>query len=174
MQNFAHTQVVAWCREHGITISADGGLERTPQARFQIRLELPSQPYKLPWFAKDLVGLTFLNSTAETLLWIYGLGIWTEEMEAVGIEYFDRLASTQEQGSRLTEFPGRLIHASENNLALMLTLFPLIFGWDSYLIGATSDPIVFISHDEFVQVDISDPAVTFGDSPTVRTGPERF
>jgi hypothetical protein len=41
----------------------------------------------------------------------------------------------------------------------MLTLFPLIFGWDSYLIGATSDPIVFISHDEFVQVDISDPAV---------------
>jgi hypothetical protein len=155
MQVLTYQQVRVWCEEHNITILPDGQLQRPEAMRSHIRLELPHEAHRVPWFAKDLVDLAFSDSPEDLLLWVCEWRIWSEEIESIAVEHFRRLRCTYKHDARLEEYPAQIFGASEVNGAVMFTIFPLLFSWDAYLVGASSAPTVFISHDEFVEIEVS-------------------
>jgi hypothetical protein len=159
MQVLTYQQTAAWCNQRNRTIKPDGQLESVETCRLRVRLELPREVHRVPWLAKDLVRLAFGNPAEDALLWVCEWRIWGEEIESIAVEHYRRLRVTYDRDARLEEFPGQTFGPSEIDGAVMFTIFPLLFSWDAYLLGVST---VFISHDEFIEVEVPNAAAESG------------
>jgi len=118
-------------------------------------LPLPGAPHKVPWFIVNLLDID-LNSPTEYLLWIREWEIWSEWMTEIGIDHLEQLRRAHGIEAPLSEKPALLFEKSDVKGAVFLSMLPVLFSWDAYLIPRDRDHFAFISHDEWACVYVSD------------------
>ena len=152
MRLVSKTDCLNWCRQRGIGISEYDHLyyERAP---------IHSLVFDLPSRGLEVIGLSNVLSTnlegegySGSLLWLKAWGIWSEDYEEVGLRLFERLISGPEGQATLPDSPGQLFDKNESTDQRAALTVPMLFQWDAYLVPDHGRYVVFVSHDEYVDV----------------------
>jgi len=152
-------EVSAWCDRHGVQISPNGRLGTERPTESLGKIDLPHQPHQLPILVGHLLDIATLLDNSETMLWIVEWRIWNDDITATGIEALQRLRLSTGSSASVEDSPGQIFSPSEHNLAVASCLMPLLFGWDAYIVPASGEPAIFISHDEFFRVELCGPVI---------------
>jgi hypothetical protein len=139
-----------WCRAADLRLH-EGRLRFTRTNASAIVLPLPTVPYRVPWLGLDLFDID-VERPNECLLWVREWTVWSDLMTDIGAGHFNRLRQSYGVTEGLEERPALLMGEHEVQAVAAFTVFPMLFGWDAYLIPAARDHLAYISHDEQICV----------------------
>jgi hypothetical protein len=146
MRALTDAEVTDWCTAQGISLCG-------PRLRFSggpetsLLLPMPREPHRVPWFGIDLLDVD-VEQPAEYVLWVRECGIWSDFITEIGVGHFERLRQSYGIGQTLEARPATLMDINEVQAIAALSMFPVLFGWDAYLIAGGRDYFTFISNDE--------------------------
>jgi len=156
MRMLSFDECRAWCESRGVDATNARRL-RLRQQTDQTEVVLPSVGLKIVAFSLVLGRILEGGRPTGILLWLTEKGMWSEEFEALGSAFWDRLLSgcgVNDQTER--EKPGLLFTRVETqDLRLFLTCVTL-FQWDASLIDGDGRKVIHISHDGYVRMSARD------------------
>ncbi len=141
-----------WCRQREISISEYDHLyyERAP---------IHSLVFDLPSRGLEIIGLSnVLSRNLEgdnypgALVWLRAYGMWSEDNEEAGVRLLSRLLSDPQGSARFPDTRGQVFDTTEVVDQRVALIVPMLFQWDAYLVPDHGRYVVFVSHDEYVDV----------------------
>jgi hypothetical protein len=146
MRALTDQAALEWCNAIGLRLH-EGRLRFAEDGGSAIILPLPTLPYRVPWLGLDLFDIDAERPT-ECLLWVREWTVWSELMTDIGVGHFNRLRRSYGVETSLEEGPALLMGGHEVHAVATFAVFPILFGWDAYLVSAARDHLAYISHDE--------------------------
>ncbi len=139
-----------WCKQRGLEVDDDRrGIRNTFAHSMTTRIPPESRRHAI--LSRYLIHV--LPQWDNCLLWVTTWGVWpTEENEPI----YNHLRSGYGDNRPLIEAPGHLFDQSEKEDAVGFLRLVFTYGRDAYLIPSNSTTMVFVSHDEYVDVFVGD------------------
>ena len=141
-----------WCRQREISISEYDHL-------YYERVPIHSLVFDLPSRSLEIIGLSNVlsrnlegDSYSGSLVWLRDWDIWSEDYEEVGCRLASRLFSDPRRPTRFPDAPGQVFDSTELLDQRVALIVPMLFQWDAYLVPGHGKYVVFVSHDEYVDV----------------------
>lgn len=140
-----------WCGQHGYRLR-DYGLgvlypDLLDRRYGTVSYLLPSDSGRKVALAKQI--LDRLEAPPEMLLWLREWEVFPSCGHVPVIVRFREACGTT---APLDETPGHVAAWEERDDALSILVMSLEFCWDCFVLSSEGDTIIFVSHDEFIQV----------------------
>jgi len=154
MRTLTPSELKDWCSRQGVELD-DRGIPRHPHGgSLAVRCDL-SNITKLTWFCRFIERS--LQPREHCLLWVIVWGVWPS---SENWHLYYRLRQSHGDKRLIHEAPGHLFLDFEEADLISFVEVGLICGWDMYLIPTAGYGRVFVSHDEWVEFAMNDPAAT--------------
>jgi len=177
MTTLTHEEDLQWCTDRQLVLDRRQFVH-FGSGKIVLELPFPNLAHRAPPLANLLYGLLEEFSPFQSLLfWVKETGIFSDRWDEIGLRQLelDRIALGEKRN--LSESPGHLFRSKEALDVIGVSVLPMLYGWDAYLIPDSAGLFAYISHDEYVQVGFQDPAlepVLMGQykhwNPHIRTG----
>lgn len=151
-------EAIAWCEERSLRVNGDRTLlSLRDQAEVGcVELSVPKESPRALAMAY-VVLMTSLKDDKETnfdgaLVWLTAWDIWSETSERVGWRLMELLRGASGEHRSLADAPALLFDRDElveAHACLTLTMF---FQWDAYVVPASGDHFVRVSHEGLLHV----------------------
>ena len=138
-----------WCSSRRINISGITQIAFIGPPGVYIKIALPREFLRCAAFAVALCE-TFEHGGQESLLWMREWGMWSEDIDSLGVVYWKALRSDNRES--LAEYQGHVFSNGEDQLIRALLLVPIMFQWDAHWIPGSGDAIVSIRHDGLAEI----------------------
>lgn len=159
MTTLTHEDVLQWCTERHLLFDRWQFLHFGPGQNV-LELPFPSVAHKAPPFANLLYGLLEEFSPFQSLLfWVKKTGIFSDRWDDIGLRQLELERIAHGEKRSLFDSPGHLFHPEEELDVIGMSVLPMLYGWDAYLIPDSARLFAYISHDEYLQVGFQDPAL---------------
>lgn len=158
MTTLTHEEVLPWVTERRLV------LDRWKFVHFGpgkvLELPFPNSAYKAPPLANLIYGLLEEFSPFQSLLfWVKETGIFSDRWDEVGLRQLELARIALGEKKNLFESPGHLFRPDEELDVIGMSVLPMLYGWDAYLIPDSARLFAYISHDEYVHVGFEDPSI---------------
>lgn len=156
MQALSLSQVTVWCAARGVQMST-AGYPHYGGVDFRcIEIRIPKEAGKLLAFGYSLL-MTGVPEDEEKnfqggVLWIKDSDLLSETFDRVGHQLLNALRSTALYEVKAVHTPALSFAAGEIVEAQASIIIPMVFQWDAVMVPASGDHVVFISHDEVIQI----------------------
>ena len=158
MQQLSDVEAEAWCASKGLTVAP--GLA---SARIQLPIQTPRVRLVTRGNAVTLAGLAYSLLLSPSLprdeahfegalVWLQRWELWSESIDRMGYALIGGLRGERAESAGLDQRPAQLFGPEEFVQASACLLIPLIFQWDAFLIPSNGRMVVFMSHEERLEV----------------------
>jgi hypothetical protein len=150
MRTIGRAEFGVWCNEHGLEMADREWPTYRGDGHHSIVLKLPSPPYKSVALARICFPNAFQEPFQGAMVWFRDWGIWNEADEETAMYVIERLRQAEAEKRPLMEAPGHIFSREEFLSARAFWAWPIIVGWDAFLIPEVGNYFVFNSHDEII------------------------
>jgi hypothetical protein len=159
MTTLTREEVLQWCTKQELVLDRSSFVHFSSNERV-LRLAFPKLIYRAPVLTNFLYGLLQDGSPFKSLLfWVKQIGIWGDRWDAIGIRQLALERKAKGDERNLYDAPGHIFSAEEELDTIGVSVLPMIYGWDAYLIPDSAEMFVYISHDEYVEIGFKNPAL---------------
>jgi hypothetical protein len=156
----------SWAAERGFRVSADGPMRLSYEStsrgkRATLLIDSERTPSDLVLLANRIVRVESEDEDDQLsdedqvyLFWISESNIWDEMTEALASCAFAALTNTT---GALLDGRGFLLQPAESQIAVLLCLNAILFGWDVYVAPRSGSFLCHISHDQYIDLCTRDP-----------------
>ena len=132
-----------WCVAHNIALD-ERQLPQPTFAKEQLRdFKIPGDTGRRIALLSELFRSVPANQ--EILLWFSDWGVWPSSERA---HMFERFRASYGEHRPLLEAPAFVFSPAEREDLISFAGFAILFLWDCYVLTATGDTWLFLSHDE--------------------------
>jgi len=158
MTTLTREEVLEWCTERRLVFDRWQFVHFGPGKILE--LPFPNVAHKTPPLANLLYGLLEEFSPFQSLLfWVKETGIFSDRWDEIGLRQLELERIALGENRSLYESPGHLFRPEEELDVIGMSVLPMLYGWDAYLIPDSARLFAYISHDEYVHVASEDPAI---------------
>jgi len=159
MTALTNEEVLQWCTERHLLFDRWQFLHFGPGSTV-LEVPFPNVAHKAPPFASLLCELLKEFSPFQSLLlWVKETGIFSDRWDEIGLRQLELERIALGERRSLSDSPGHLFHPKEELDVIGMSVLPMLYGWDAYLIPDSARLFAYISHDEYVHVGFHDPAL---------------
>jgi len=158
VQLLTDAEATAWCSSLGLTVRSGVASERV-----QLPARVPLVRLDTKGSATALAGLAYTLLTTPSLprdeahfdgalVWLQRWELWSESIDRIGYALLGSLRGERPEGPELGQHPAHQFAPGEFLLANACLLLPLIFQWDAYLVPSSGRMVVYMSHEEHLDI----------------------
>lgn len=152
MKPLGDSDAEQWCSEHGIAVSPSGRMLFPDQSHRVMALLRAPEASRRVALAHALLCLDSKDGDASDfrgcLIRITDMDIWSPALDQAG----QRLLAAFPPVTQGATYATWRLDSGEFESAHALLVIPLLFDWDAYLVSASGDYVVFVSHDGPIEI----------------------